>query len=406
MSHRLLLPAALVLIMAAPKSTVAQPAEFPKVARQWILVTTPELRESAQPLIERRKGQGWTVDVIELESDAKQWRQVALDLRASLATKYRKFEGNSCVLLLGDWEPTAIPALRGQHGRMLEQATDHGFGLPEEDGTVTVAVGRLPARTPKEAGAMIRKIIAFESSKPAKNQIGVVVGHPGGQSKAQQMLAGSIIRGAVESRLKKLPANWTVDCVMDVEGSKFSVEPQELTAAATRLFSQSQQMIVYSGHSSSSGLSSRFDRFYPRETFAKNSSDGPVGTFFSCGCFGCQISGFDGIGYGVVAIRSPSGPASVIGSYGESYAAPGQLALDGALTCVADGAPPERLGGYWLATLRGITRGKISPAEFYLYDRADGSNGKVSLKDQRLEHAEMWTLLGDPAMIIPVVRAK
>jgi hypothetical protein len=39
---------------------------------------------------------------------------------------------------------------------------------------------------------------------------------------------------------------------------------------------------------------------------------------------------------------------------------------------------------------------------FPLLDQVDGTQGKVSLSDQRLEHSEMWMLLGDPALRLPV----
>ncbi len=38
---------------------------------------------------------------------------------------------------------------------------------------------------------------------------------------------------------------------------------------------------------------------------------------------------------------------------------------------------------------------------FYALDQVDGSHGKSSLEEQRREHLEMWTLLGDPALRMP-----
>jgi hypothetical protein len=45
----------------------------------------------------------------------------------------------------------------------------------------------------------------------------------------------------------------------------------------------------------------------------------------------------------------------------------------------------------------------MDPGTFALLDTADGSGGKVPLATQRLEHLEMWMLLGDPALRLPVV---
>jgi hypothetical protein len=40
---------------------------------------------------------------------------------------------------------------------------------------------------------------------------------------------------------------------------------------------------------------------------------------------------------------------------------------------------------------------------FALLDLADGTGGKVPLAAQRREHLEMWLLLGDPALRLPVM---
>ena len=48
-----------------------------------------------------------------------------------------------------------------------------------------------------------------------------------------------------------------------------------------------------------------------------------------------------------------------------------------------------------------LVREDIDPITFFALDNADGSHGKESLDEQRREHAQMWTLLGDPAMRIP-----
>ena len=126
------------------------------------------------------------------------------------------------------------------------------------------------------------------------------------------------------------------------------------------------------------------------------------GVLFSCGCFGCQWEGVGGEGYGVSAMHNPHGPVAVIGAHGESYAALGQLAFDGMLECLSKAETPERLADYWLAVQAGIARGKIDPLTFWLLDQADGSRGKVTLAAQRLEHLEMWVLLGDPALKLPI----
>ena len=102
-------------------------------------------------------------------------------------------------------------------------------------------------------------------------------------------------------------------------------------------------------------------------------------------------------------MRNPAGPVAVIGAAGESYSAPGQLAVEGLLSCLAQPPFHCRLADYWLAIQAGLARGNMDAATFALLDMADGTGGKVPLATQRLEHLEMWMLLGDPALRLPIV---
>jgi hypothetical protein len=92
-----------------------------------------------------------------------------------------------------------------------------------------------------------------------------------------------------------------------------------------------------------------------------------------------------------------------MGASGESFSAPGQLAVEGLLAAVRQPPFPSRLADYWLAVEAGLARGQMDAANFTLLDMADGSGGQVTLATQRREHLEMWLLLGDPALRLPVV---
>lgn len=158
---------------------------------------------------------------------------------------------------------------------------------------------------------------------------------------------------------------------------------------------------VYLGHSAAEGMGLD-TRFIRRESWAKLEISRGGGPFFTCGCFACQADE-KGAGYGLAAMRNRSGPVAVIGATGESFSTAGQLAAEGLMNCLNERPFPERLGDYWLAIEAGLARGKMDPMVFTLMDMADGSNGQMPLATQRREHLEMWTLLGDPALRMPVV---
>ena len=66
------------------------------------------------------------------------------------------------------------------------------------------------------------------------------------------------------------------------------------------------------------------------------------------------------------------------------------------------GALPERLAGSWLAIKQGLARGKIDDLTYRMLDAVDG-DAHIPQATQRLEHLEMFVLLGDPALRLPVV---
>lgn len=83
----------------------------------------------------------------------------------------------------------------------------------------------------------------------------------------------------------------------------------------------------------------------------------------------------------------------------------GALLARGMLSGLADGSPPARLGELWLDMKRELAEGRISPVYVRISEHVAGGK-KVSLIVQRLEHMEMYMLLGDPATRLPAIRAR
>lgn len=376
----------------------------------WIAVVPDSLKEAVAPLVELRKKQGAKVELIRADSfpaDKTPTGKVADDLVSTQLRdellSHETPDSRTVVVLVGCWteSPCRVPTLLGTHERMKGQWTDHGFSKPDNAGSATIAVGRLPARSPSELEQMVAKIIRFEERKPAKNNVHLLVAHPGGNSEFEKTIACNVVKAAVDRRLKMLNSVWEPTCIMDVPGAKYAVKSDEFGRKTRELFQKDHVISVYSGHSMATGIYSQNGNIFPREEFQRLDKKSSSGILVSCGCYGCQIRGPYGQGYGLYAIRSASGPVAVIGAVDESYSAMGLLAFDGLLDVMKSDKPPSTLGDYWLAVQNGITTGKIPPAEFMMHDMADGSRGKTTLATQQLEHAEMWTLLGDPAMTVP-----
>ena len=379
-------------------------------AAQWILVTPPDFREALDPLVQHRRAQGLKVVVLQTSDVLNQGQLRERDgtaLQARLKELFQQVGRKNYVLLAGtsdtagltNADNAVVPPLRGLVGRMRGEPTDSGYGLSAPDGTPTVAVGRFPARDRQEIGAMVRKTLRFERDyqpAPWRNRLLLVIGNPGGGP-----LAEMFVRQTLATDLGALHPSWEVRTLFSAASSPYYLPRPRDRQAALRYLGQGNLFSIYLGHSYAAGLGLD-GKFMTRADWAKLNIAQGAGPFFTCGCFACQ-SGATGDGYGVEAMRNAAGPVAVIGATGESYGAAGQLAVEGLLAAVRQPPFPARLADYWLGVAAGLARGKMDEATFALLDIADGSGGKVPLAAQRREHLEMWLLLGDPALRMPVV---
>jgi hypothetical protein len=390
---------------------VAAEKEIP----QWIVVTAPAFQAALAPLCDHRRAEGMRVLVVRTKDvlSARQIRDGDGELLKEHVHKLcRQAKGPTYVLLVGATradkpavaEKTVVPPLRGTAGRMKGKPSDNGYGCPDKQLMPAVAVGRFPARTQEEVRQMVQKTLAFERDRSPgrwRNRLTLLVGNPGGATDLEKRVAEWFVQKVAKTRFDRLHPVWAARVVMHVHGSPFCVPDDRLREVSLRYLEEGQVFSFFLGHSYAGGLWSTGARFLDRDDWAKLKIPGGPGVFFTSGCYSCQPDGDGGESYGVAAMRNPSGPVAVLGAQGESYAAMGQLAIDGMLGCFSSPEPPPRLADYWLAAKGGLARGKMDEEDFRLYDEADGSRGKVPLAKQRLEHLEMWVLLGDPALRLP-----
>jgi len=386
----------------------------------WIVVTAPAFRQAIEPLVQHRAAEGFHTTVI-TTTDVLTPQEIrhgeADKLRDRLAALCRESPGKPCILLIGvayadsdqNALATVVPALSGKVGRMKNQPSDNGFGCLGEDLLPTVAVGRFPARSADEARDMAGKTIAFERDgrqAPWRRGITLLVGNPGGDSAAERALGNWYVGSACQATTEKINPAWSVRSIYHIPGSPWYVPDASLHEQAVQSLQAGQAFTCYLGHSDDSGFWSGGARFLDRTDWSTLKLQHGAGVFVTCGCFACQLDRAgreEHEGYGLAAIRNPAGPVAVAGASGESYAAAGQLAFNGLLGDMAGPSLPQRLGDAWLDLKAGIAKGPMDFLTFTLFDHADGSHGTVPLAVQRKEHLEMWTLLGDPALHLPVI---
>jgi hypothetical protein len=410
MIRRLLLLCAVIFALALSFALNAARADgqpdFSSNPR-WILVTTAELASELEPLILRRQQQGFEVFKIyrNVQLPISDWNSEFIQNKISELCPGPS--RSTYVLLVGQWnkgnELSYLPSGTGKHGRMQGARTDHAYGLPDAKGVPTIAVGRYPARNVEDVRQFVAKVIRYEDQTvgPWTNRLNLWIGHPGGNSAMEKRLGETIVQSAVSKSLSQLHLSWHGHCLIDFPNTPYSVDRKVFRDRIQSDLSQGQSFTIYAGHSGPEGIWSEDQFVFSRDEWTAVKIQSSPGVVLTTGCFACQMSGHNGNGFLAASMNNPQGPVACMGAYAESYAAHGQLALDAFVELVARPNPPVRLGDCWLSIAAGIGIQKMDPLTFWLYDQADGSRGAVPLDKQRLEHLEMWALLGDPALRIP-----
>lgn len=401
----------LAVMLALLDPAFSRTASPPDLPDQWILVHPPSYARALAPLIEHRKKQGLKVVVVPTSKvlTPEQIRRAEHEpLREHLRQLCRKHSGRSHILLAGaigapgttDPQNSLVPTGRGTISRMKGQPTDHGYAShPDQPGLVT-AVGRFPARTVEEVEGMVAKTLAYENLRPGlwKRRLTVLAGIP-----AYNPLVDRLLEGAALARFERMDPAWTGKVVYTAGHSRFFLPDALLRLQSLAYIRQGQAYLLYLGHSSAEGLyAGPTADFLSREDFAGLRIDTGQTIFFTFGCNGCQLTGENGEGYGIHAMRNPQGPAAVIGSHGICFASMVQLGAEGVFRRALQQPMSPILGDTWLSLLTGIREGRIDPLTYRMLDTVDGDR-KIPQAIQRKEHQEMFVLLGDPALRLPSV---
>lgn len=362
-------------------------------APRWTVIHAPALRDALAPLADHRRSQGYEVEWVAAKSGDPAPLQAKLaELRSSPPRP------GDVVVIAGALdskgearEDCVLPGGKGTRGRMKDKPSD-GMLAGGDEKTAPLVIGRLPAQSPDDMSAMVTKILRYENyGAKARDNMGCIVGNPMGVK--AEWLPDLFLALNTRLMLSKVDSRWRAKGADDLLISPFPDPSPEFGMAMDRVASEPWELLAYLGHSGPEGIYS-LGRIYrlPDSWFAKEGA--PRGLFFTCGCNATEMQD----AYAVRAMRSPSGPAAVIGASAVSYAAIGYLASKGLVECMAKTEGPPTAGDWWNKIRQAIAQESVPGLAFILFDRVDGSNGKVALADQRLEHLEMWSMLGDPAM--------
>ena len=366
---------------------------------RWLALHAPALGPGLAALARHRRAQGYEVILRPVGAGDPD------TLRRHLSPLFENPRVGDVALIVGSSGPgrdvnssCIVRGATGTRGDMRGMPSDAILALHPESGTPVITLGRLPAGNPGELREMIRRIIAFEGrpGESADGRFSVIVGNPMGSGESSR-IADAFVSSQSRRMLGKVHSHWSVQGSAEVRGHPFEAHPSEFLSRAGHAYRSPYEVLAFFGHADTPGAASTKGWILTEADW--NSLQDPLarGIFFTCGCY--AMAGPDA--HGTRSIRARHGPVAAIGATGTSYAAIGALAGRGLADGLSGPEGPATIGDWWRLIQRGIASGPMGPVEFLIFDRADGSKGSESLRSQRLEHLEMWQLLGDPATRLP-----
>ncbi len=159
---------------------IRKPGPLPEPGADYLIISHPDFLSALSPLVSLRESQGLRVKVVNLQSIYDHYSDGLPDpeaIRAFLTEAYNWNPRPIYVLLIGDGtfdpkrfrsdsQPSYIPPYLTEAGPKGEEipADNRYVCVDGDDNLPDMLIGRLPARNADEAGAMVDKIIAYETS--------------------------------------------------------------------------------------------------------------------------------------------------------------------------------------------------------------------------------------------------
>ena len=383
-----------------PHTVVVRPAEFAAALEPWL---------------EHRAAQGTTFAFVENDQSPEKIRAA---IRESAQTGTLQ-----AIVLVGDTEPQAatdtrirarcvpthkVPAkVNVLWGSEPEIASDNWYADLDDDQLPDVPIGRLSADTPEQLSQIVRKIIDYENTSRSSSSLRHVnfVAGVGGFG----ALADSVIESATRKFLTEgIPAAYDISMTYGSWRSPYCPDPRRFHEATLDRLNEGSLFWVYIGH----GQRRYLDRvptplgrhhIFDTDDVPKLQRTGgaPIAIFLSC-----YTGAFDEVRdcLGEELLRSPEGPVAAL--CGSRVTMPYAMAVMGNdLMRQTFQQRRATLGEVIMHAKRNLARTlteeeRTADPNRQLLDAlaAALSPDKDMLDEERLEHVDLFNLLGDPLL--------
>jgi len=372
-----------------------------------IVVCPQELRPALQPWIKHREQQGHSCRVIAGPTP----EEIRAQVRAAAAGGKLKY-----VVLVGDSAPQNAKNARGplvpthySRAKVISRfqggpniATDNWYADIDDDQVPDIAIGRLTADTPAELKTLVEKTIAYEKTiTPGewRRRISLVAGLGG---------FGAMADTAIETVAKRLliegiPAAYTTTVTYGSWRSPYCPLPNTFHDTTMSRFNEGCLFWVYMGH----GQTREVDRMRAPDKVhhifgAADCDKLQCGDYPPIGLLLCCNAGEFDAAKDCLAeemLRARQGPVAIVA--GSRVTMPyGGMGLGVGLLRSYFRDRAETLGDLLLAAKRESALGSRDDANSKAIDSLALMLNPASsdLTAERLEHVELFNLLGDPLL--------
>ena len=383
----------------------------PQVDRPDTFVVCPlAFRSALQPWVEHRTQQGHRLSIV---SNAIAPEEIRQQIRWALEAGGLRF-----VVLVGDADPRLYhdPMIRARcvpthyaearvnvaWGSEPHIGTDNWYVTADDNAMPSVAIGRLSAQSPQQLAQIVAKILAYERSTdcgPWRRQVNIVAGI-GGFGMLVDTLIESTARHFISS---DIPEAYQTSITYGNWRSPFCPDPRRFQDTAIERLNEGALFWVYIGH----GCHLWLDHVrVPNGEYPILGVDdigkircrhtAPIALFLAC-----YTGAFDAAEDCLAErmIREPGGPVAVV--------AASRVAMPYAMAVMSTELMYEcfhhrmaTLGEALLHAKQQMVRQQPSdrPGRVMLDSLASAANPGASLAAERLEHVQMFNLLGDPLL--------
>ncbi len=403
LSYRCLIGIAAHLLLAFP-CVPANDASGPKL---YLIVTRQKFTEAAQPLIEKRRAEGFEV-VVSLQPPAE-----------AIAALPRKPD---LLLLIGDAEPGMekaswyVPTQWRIHHRWRKTGpadkrppfpSDTAWGDLDGDLFPDIPVGRLPVRTVPQLKRIVGKILEYERQPPSLDDLRLPIGT--GDPEPSAARDGALWAALGHMATDVLLGTIKVDAPRWVQPWLLSASPKHPLRGwppdQPDLFSEQLQRGGFFARLEGHGWMDAFyflrfkDRYirYTIKNAAGPLASGKPGPPLVIGACYCGNFALPEDCLAESLLRMPAGPVAVIAATTVADSLPGYLSGRSFLQLSKEGKR-RRLGEFWFQVQQGLPKDRNLIIEKILINTEGYVGEKPDLVKLQRDYMLMHVLLGDPAM--------